>query len=90
MKFLIFSCALVFAMSTPLLDKFTHDVAQGFGGNFEFELNDAHFVTGSFYSLQHNKAVQRYTTVSHDFLTWFDQYFDFSEGIMYIVNGNGC
>ncbi len=72
------------------VDKFLEKKPKAFSANVEFEIQGAEYVQGSFYSLEHNAAVTRYTVVGDTYLTMFDQYFNFTSGSLYVVQGGVC
>ena len=96
MKYILVALAITASLSfkvtseTPLFGQLFDNSTQGWTVNAELDFNGTNMFSNQILSLQHNKAVVRYTSVGLTFLTWFDQYMDFTEGIVYIVNGNGC
>ena len=83
----IFAC---FAFEDTFVNSFLHKKPAGFSSNVEFDLQGANYVSGSFYSLQHNKATTKYTVVGETYLTLFEQYFDFTAGDLFVVQGGVC
>ena len=82
--------ALQVSSETPFFGGLFHNSTQGWTVNAELDFNGTNMYSNQRFSIQHNKAVVRFTSVGLTFLTWFDQYIDFTAGLAYVVNGYGC
>ena len=58
--------------------------------NSEIQVGSLNLDRVEYISADFNFAIIQSTAVSDDFLTWYNQYFNATSGIMYHVDGNGC
>ena len=82
--------ALEATTKIPLFGQFFNSSTRGWVANADLDFNGTNMYVNQHYSLQHNLGVARYTSVGLNFLVWFNQYFDFTNGIIYVVTGYGC
>ncbi len=91
---LILICSLALLATSQLTGKdlltsLTND-GDGWTSYATIETQGLGLERGEFLSLTENKQTFKHTAISDTFLTWFDQYFDFTAGTFYQVDGTGC